>query len=79
MNRTHQAIAQGILSGLTAKETAFQYGVALRSLQNQASKLRVSFPWGGVGHKPTPSKLAQSVRWAEAAATISQPKPTQTK
>lgn len=79
MNRTHQLIAQAILNGHTSKEVAFTHGVSHRGLQNQASILKVCFPYGGVGPRPKPAKVKHSRKWAECVAYISQPQTTQTK
>jgi hypothetical protein len=38
--------------GLTAKETAYEYGYGLRAVQEAASRMGLSFPYAGVGRPP---------------------------
>lgn len=46
------AVVDGIKRGLSSKETAYHYGYTLRSLQEAARRMKVSFPSTGIGRPP---------------------------
>lgn len=49
---SREAAQVGRRNGWTVKETAFETGYTIRSLQRIAQRMKVSFTYGGVGRKP---------------------------
>ena len=47
-----EAVLKGLVMGWTAKETAFNTGFSIRHIQNEASRLKVAFPWSRIGSTP---------------------------
>ena len=47
-----EAVKVGVEKGWTAKETAFETGWDVKVLQTYASRLHLSFAYGGKGSKP---------------------------
>ena len=46
------AVEVGVRNGWTAKETAFETGWDVKVLQTYASRMRLSFAYGGKGSAP---------------------------
>jgi len=46
------AVIEGMKRGLTAKETAYEYGYGLRAVQEAASRMGLSFHYAGIGRPP---------------------------
>lgn len=49
---SREAALVGRRNGWTVKETAFHTGYTTKSLQNIAQRMKISFPYGGIGPKP---------------------------
>ena len=47
-----EAVQIGVLKGWTVKETSFMTGWKTSSLQSKATRMKVSFGYGGNGPKP---------------------------
>jgi len=47
-----EAVQLGVLRGWTVKETQFTTGWKMSSLQSKATRMKVSFGYGGNGPKP---------------------------
>jgi hypothetical protein len=45
-------VLNAIAQGLTSKEAVFEFGYTLRSLQEAARRMKVSFPYSGYGRPP---------------------------
>lgn len=52
-----EAVLLGIKNGWTSKETAFETGWDVKVLQTYASRMNLSFAYGGKGAKPKYSSL----------------------
>jgi hypothetical protein len=46
------AVIEGMKRGLTAKETAYEYGYHIRAVQEAAERMGKSFAYAGVGRPP---------------------------
>jgi len=46
------AVLKAISEGYTSKEAVYYYGYTLRSLQEAARRMKVSFPYNGYGRPP---------------------------
>jgi hypothetical protein len=46
------AVLKAIAEGYTSKEAVYYYGYTLRSLQEAARRMKVSFPYNGYGRPP---------------------------
>lgn len=51
------AVRLGVQSGWTSKETAFETGWDVKVLQVYASRMNLSFAYGGKGSKPKYSSI----------------------
>ena len=46
------AVLKALQEGFTSKEAVYHYGYTLRSLQEAARRMSVSFPSNGIGRPP---------------------------
>ena len=45
-------VVKALQEGYTSKEAVYHYGYTLRSLQEAARRMKVSFPYNGYGRPP---------------------------